>query len=257
MVSSRKETDRVRTFWDRLAVYGPERSVIDPRDRLGRKTAYIRQLIFAALERGLANLPKDSLVLDFGCGTGQNFPLLSRLDHRPVGLDISFPLLLHSPARENGRDILRIQYDGKRVPLRTNRLDAIISYVVFNYIVDDEDLVDLSRELNRVLKPGHLLFVIEQTRRKDTLVEDGIKRQRSRDGFQDLLRQAGFLVRSASILRRGHFPLIYMIRYGLLPQKLFAAVAGLESLLGRVCSTQVLDYAETLFVFEKCGAEWM
>ena len=57
-------------FWEHQSGLPGLRSVIDPNDRRGWKTAYLDRLHKAAIARHLDFQPRDR-VLDFGCGIGR------------------------------------------------------------------------------------------------------------------------------------------------------------------------------------------
>ena len=248
-MSSSKHIKAAREYWDSLSSHAPDSSVLDPADTLGRKNAYVRMLTQEAFRQALDEVESGALVLDFGCGTGQNHDLLKHLGHRLIGIDLSYPLLHQAAERHtDGRFIL---YDGQDLPLQSSTMDAVIIYVVLGYIVDRSNIEHTIAELFRVLKPGGRVVAIEQTRRKTVLRENGLKMHRSIPDYRELFESAGFHVCQSSILRRGHFPLIYMIRYGLIPVSLFPAIAKLERWLGNTVPRQAIDYAETLFLLEK------
>ncbi len=249
---SPKHIKAIRDYWDSRSDHDPSSVVLDPADTLGRKNTYLRMLTQEAFRHALGGMKSDALVLDFGCGTGQNHGFLECLGHRPVGVDLSYCLLHQAVERHpNGAFIL---YDGQNLPLRSACVDATIVYLVFPYILDEDTMAHTLGELFRVLKPGGRLLVIEQTRRKTTLQENGLKVHRSVADYRGLFKTAGFEVYQSSILRRGHFPLIYLIRYGLIPAFLFSTIAKLEKWLGKAMPWQAFDYAETLFVLGKPGS---
>jgi len=248
---SSKKIKHAREFWDSQSTYNTESSVLDPADTLGRKNQYIRQLSNTALEKKLKSLPAGSKILDFGCGTGQNFAFLERKGYQPIGIDISYPLLKQAVQQSRNNKTPCIQYDGQNIPLKSNSFPGTITYGVFIYLVDDNDLITVLTELHRILQPGAFLLAIEQIAQQDRQRYGGVKTQRSKRRFNKLCTQAGFKYISSETIRRGHFPLIYFVRYGMIPQKFFRTIAKIELWLGRVFPNPTFDYAETLFVFKK------
>jgi hypothetical protein len=65
-------------------------------------------------------------------------------------------------------------------------------------------------------------------------------------------REAGFTTQWRQI-RRGHFPLVYPIRYGLVPQGWLPRIAGLESRLWCNAPLPRFDYADVLV--QACKSE--
>ncbi len=249
-MQSSEKLNKTRKFWDNLANHDAQSSVLDPNDTLGAKTRYIREVTSQAFKSALNNSPTPSTLLDFGCGTGQNFSLLKSLGYQVAGVDISFPLLLQAQSKNN-KDIIKVQYDGYNLPFADNSVQTVISYGVLIYLIHSKDLLKCLKEINRVLCPSGKLIAIEQTTKKDKLSNDAIKLQRSKTQFIQAFLSAGFDFQSANILRRGHFPLIYLIRYGLIPDYLFPYIAKLEKTLGLMFPKQFLDYADTMFILKK------
>lgn len=238
-----------RRYWDEQAEYGPERSVIDPKDRRGYKNRYIASLRDRAILNVLKDIPRAARILDFGCGSGNLSRTLAERGYRPVGVDISFDLLKYTHGV--GQNSLFVQFDGEHLPFPSNCFDACVTYVVLNYIVDTDLLFRGLAEIIRVLKPGGLLVAIEQTTRKRRFKSAEMKLQRPAEEFLQLFASDGFYNREHRIVRRGHFPLTYLIRYGLMPTTLFTSIGRVEGLLGKVFKKVCLDYADTMFIAEK------
>ncbi len=250
-MSHLKNISKTRDFWDQLAKYDSTASVIDPNDKKGYKNLYIRSLITKILFDTLDNIPMNSMVLDFGCGTGQNFPTMEALSLNTIGLDISHSLLLQAKNNWRQTSATCIQYDGIHIPLREESIWSTITYVVLNYLIDDQEMTRCLTEVNRVMKPNGIFIAIEQTTRKHRTNYNEMKCQRTQEEFIDLFNKSGFTCISRRSVRRGHFPLIYAIRYGLIPKKFFPFCAFLESLIGKILPTPLFDYADTVFILKK------
>src|SRR6185295_14216842 len=93
-----------------------------------------------------AEFPSGALVLDVGCGTGQQLLELQRRGCRPIGLDVTWECV--AKCRERGAAVLLAQ--GEAVSLRSSSVDGVVCKVVFPY-TDERKLV---HEIGRVLKPG-------------------------------------------------------------------------------------------------------
>ena len=239
-----------RKYWDEMAGRGPDRSVMDHNDRRGHKNKYLTYIRDNAIQNALKEIPAQTAILDFGCGTGNLLRMLCNRGYHPVGVDISFDLLRHA-CRFKKNDGLLVQYDGEHLPFPSNFFNACVTHEVLIHLTDDELLNQCLKEINRVLKPGGLFIAVEQTRRKRVFKKKDMKLQRSVEEFLHLLKSAGFSNRRNMIIRRGHFPLIYLIRYGLIPDVLFPYVGMLESFFGKVFKTPIFDYANMIFVAEK------
>lgn len=236
-------------YWDNMAGYGRDASVIDPRDRLGRKNAYITASRTEILLQELATLPHGACVLDFGCGTGGITRTLLANGFHAIGVEIS-PALLKL-GRESTTASPYVLFDGESIPLCDNAIDAAVTYVVLNHIMDNKDLARILAEIHRILRPGGRLLAIEQIRRRDHHDIARHSHRRSMDKFCNLFDDAGFTLDRRQTLRFGHFLPIYLIRYGLIPERADRIVAASERLLGRLHPVPWFDYADVLFVLTK------
>ncbi len=238
-------------LWELMSAAGVEGAVIDPNDRVGHKNRYIIETRTAAIMEALGNLPASSLVLDFGCGTGIMTRTFATAGWRAIGVDIS-PSLLHTGLLQHPGEWLMSCYDGARLPLQDSSMDAAVTYVVLNHITDDQHLLSCLRELHRVLRPGGHLVATEQVKRKRSVSMDGLKVQRPMAEFITLLEAAGFAVEHHKLTRFGHFPFIYLVRYGLVPRRLAPWISRLERWLAASRNTEPrFDYADALFFARK------
>jgi ubiquinone/menaquinone biosynthesis C-methylase UbiE len=133
-----------RNFYDYFAdkYESLERSVFHPR----------RQ---EQLEERIRTLCKETgggTVLDIGCGTGNVSKFARKYSEMVVGVDISIEALKINKTRTG---INAIQGDGLSLPFADNTFDAITCFSVLHHFLDDGSLL---KELNRVLKPGGILF---------------------------------------------------------------------------------------------------
>jgi SAM-dependent methyltransferase len=237
-------------YWDAKAAHGAEASVIDPNDRRGHKNAYIAAARNRALLGALGAPPQT--VLDFGCGSGGLLAALAAAGHRAIGIDISGELLALARRRPQF-DAPLIRYDGTRLPLADRSVDAACTWIVLNHVVDDNALHALLRELHRVLRPGGRLLAIEQVLRRTVYDPARHTHRRSVERWLELFGAAGFTPRAPRTLRFGHFPLLYAVRYGLVPRRWHGAIAAIERGLARAHPRPWLDYADVLFELERPG----
>jgi ubiquinone/menaquinone biosynthesis C-methylase UbiE len=135
----------------------------------------------AKIEAALRNLTigKRDFVLDAGCGTGL---LFGYVDCRAVvvGVDISRKTLFQ--AKENAKDFWNVHLvlaDADNMPLK----ESVFSHVfAFTLIQNMPDPVRTLNEVNRIAKP------------EGAIVVTGLKSIFSREGFEELLRNAGLKI---------------------------------------------------------------
>lgn len=239
--------DLKASYWNRLAAGDPDAAVLDPLDRLGHKNRYIAAVRDAALEGALgARVRRGDLILDFGCGSGSCTALLCHRSERVIGVDISIGLLRRAMTRPAPNSATFVLYDGLHLPLRGARVDTTVIYVVLTY-VDCQTAVQLLRSIREITRPGGQLVMIEQTTRSPRHAEARLKHFRTVSQWKDVLAQAGWLGCRTRHVRFGRFPLIPVVRSGLIATKWFPTLIALESWLGRRFGPLPFDYAETLF----------
>lgn len=215
-------------------------NLADPHDSLGHKTAYISLLQAKALERYVG--AGAGLVLDVGCGYGRMSDALAGLGYDVVGMEPSLRVL--RTARQ-----LRPQHAwcvGRMpdLPFADNSFGQVCLLNVARalYLLQIEDVC---RSLGRLVKPGGRLIVIDNLRRGDSryLPEGWFDETFARDGLRLVCKVA---------IRASRWPLIYLIRYGLIPRRWFETIANWElRRMARKTRTPRLSYHNYLFVYEK------
>jgi len=107
---------------------------------------------------------KERLVMDFGCGPGRFTGDLAEMIHgNAVGIDPIRDLLAQAPARSG---VEYKQMEQGTIPLVDGSVDVAWVCLVLGGIQGNE-LVRAVREIERVLKPDGLLFLVENTSDKE------------------------------------------------------------------------------------------
>lgn len=98
-------------------------------------------------------------ILDLACGGGRHLGPLRAAGWRPVGMDLSRPLLRRARDRTGGRVAL-VRGDMRRLPFGEEAFDALAQFFTsFGYFATrDEDRAVL-REMARVVRPGGCVLV--------------------------------------------------------------------------------------------------
>jgi len=251
---SYSDKNQVQNFWDQLAKKNHQAAAIDPADRRGLKNEYIAHCRNRAIDQFLSTLSKESIrLLDYGCGTGVFLDWLERTypNIESLGIDLSQEML--NVAVDIFPDLCAnlIHYDGVSIPLDNDGLDIITTSGVLLYFTENSELTQTAAELFRVLKPGGHLLSVEQIRRNTKKFPEHKKIQRNPHELIELVNQSGFSLETWHPIRRGRFPLIYLIRYGIIPKQLLPKICDLEAQLWRNSDAPVIDYADALFVWRK------
>lgn len=248
-----RETESSRDFWNVLAGQSGQAAAIDPKDSKGLKNAYISGIRDVAILELLESMPSSTSILDFGSGTGTFLSKLRGLhpDFLVSGTDISLVMLRHAVARDPALAGSVFLYDGETLPIRDESLDVITTGGVLLYFRNDEDFARICKEFHRVLRPGGCVIAVEQVCSQTRIDARNMKVQRSPGEFQRLFEECGFKIASWRQLRRARFPLVYAIRYGLIPRSLHASIAKLEGWLWSRSGLPKFDYADAVFKFLK------
>lgn len=103
-------------------------------------------------------VPKESTILDVGCGYGRTLDELYRQGYSHLtGIDFSQGMIQRGAALFPYLD-LRLKTSSS-IDFPDSSFDAVILFAVLTCIVRDEEQTSLIREISRVLKPKGILYV--------------------------------------------------------------------------------------------------
>jgi SAM-dependent methyltransferase len=148
-------------FWEcRARTYGA-RAVLNLKHASEEIEAVTQVQLDAIMPRLRPLLRGDECVaLDFGCGTGRFTKHLAELiAGRAIGVDPIKTLLDLAPVAHN------VEYrlgSGRKIPVADSSVDLLWICLVLGGLTDRE-LAKATREIDRVMRPGALLFVVENT----------------------------------------------------------------------------------------------
>ena len=159
--------------WDtRVESLGVDRAVFHLRHRTPEALAAITKLqedaILPIFHELLGGVPayyeeRDVTLLDFGCGIGRWSPTLQQIG-RAIAVDPTAQFLEyakeHSPLDPPSE--YRLYCDG-RIPMDDGEADVVWACMVLSTVLDDAMLAATVAEIDRVLKPGGLMFLVDNT----------------------------------------------------------------------------------------------
>jgi SAM-dependent methyltransferase len=116
--------------------------------------AYGRKKIQELIERATADLPRGTLALDAGCGTGFDLARLCRRGFAAVGLEPSPAMRERARAAAPQAEI--VDGDIEAMPFAAGRFGLVIAIEVLRYLPEPARAL---REVARVLRPGGLAVV--------------------------------------------------------------------------------------------------
>lgn len=128
---------------------------------------------------------EDGLVLELGCGTGSMTELLAKKGYDMIGVDNSEDMLEIAMEKkaESGLDILYLLQDMREFELY-GTVRAIVSVCdSMNYILEEEDLLDVFRLVNNYLDPGGIfIFDMNTPYKYETLIGDATIAENREEG---------------------------------------------------------------------------
>lgn len=132
-------------------------------NRVADKKRFSHPLREDWLEQYLKN-PR-ARVLDYGCGYGRTLAELSVAGYTNiVGVDFSEAMLMRARAEVPHAELIR--NDGRSLPFHNDCFDAVLLFAVLTCIPDSNEQRFLLSEVERVLRPGGLIYL------SDLLVND-------------------------------------------------------------------------------------
>jgi SAM-dependent methyltransferase len=168
-----------------------------------------RRFVRPAVARAVAGAPHARL-LDCGCGTGVNLPLLAEFGEAS-GFDLTWQGLAFARSRGERR-IARASIGA--IPFRSETFDAVTSFDVFQCLPDPVEH-DAIREMRRVLKPGGGLVLnlaaFEILRGRHSVLAEEVRRY-TRASARRLVEDAGFRVERITCTMATLFPILLAVR---------------------------------------------
>ena len=229
--------------WNKRAEKGFLASGIDPGDRRGHKNYYIDLLQKIALEE-ILELKGNELVLDFGCGSGRLSYWIAPRVKRVVGLDISPEMIDVAERNRSAKNVEFMLYDGIHFPFFPYPFDLILSVGVLLMMKGDLLTRTLSSLAQSLEKDGRFCF-IEQVSGSSKGDRPSLKE------YLDAFGSSGMECLQHYPIRKGRWWLLYLIRYGLVPQRWFSEIAVWEINKNRKDEDKILDYKDYLFLLKR------
>jgi SAM-dependent methyltransferase len=206
--------------WGKQTKRGFLGSVIDAADRMGHKNTYIDLLQKMALEEAL-ELNGNEIVLDFGCGSGRISSWIASRVQVVIGLDETSEMIELAERNRTAENLKFVSYDGSHFPDFQDPFDLILSVWVLQYMEADR-LKQVVFELTRLLRRGGRFCLIEQ-------VSDNPERKRpTMKDYLQAFQESGLECLRCYPIRKGRWWLLYLIRYGIIPEGRFCQIAQYE-----------------------------
>ena len=169
-----------------------------------------RRFVTPLIERATAGR-QSPLILDCGCGTGNNLMMLRRYG-RACGIDITWSGLAY--ARQQGeRQVARAS--ATQLPFPAGQFDLVTSFDVL-YAFDDAMERDALNEMYRVLRPGGQTIInvaaLNQLKGNHSILGGEVRRYR-RQELRSHLERTGFTIRRITYTNFTLLPLVAGVRF--------------------------------------------
>jgi ubiquinone/menaquinone biosynthesis C-methylase UbiE len=144
-------------------------------------------------------LPKNSRVLDAGCGSGRDTKLLTELGATAEGIDLSSGLI--NEARKRYPTLVFKEGNFLQLPYHDNSFDGVWAHASLLHLENTEDVKTALGEFRRVLKQNgvlHVLVKAQTGQAKTAVVSDSLSQHDrffqyfTQDELNTLLNEAGF-----------------------------------------------------------------
>ena len=128
-------------------------SVKDVYNKIAPHFDVSRQRVWGSVKQFLSSLPKNSHVLDLGCGNGKN--MLYRKDLNMVGIDISSELVKIC----QNKQLYVYEASITELPFQTNTFDNMLCIATYHHLDNEAHREKALKEFYRCLKSGGKLLI--------------------------------------------------------------------------------------------------
>ena len=105
-------------------------------------------------------VPKDATILDYGCGYGRICEMLNSMGYSNIlGVDTSPEMIMRGNLIHPHLTLLQAQ--GTTLQYPDENFGAIVLCAVLTCIPEHQEMKDVLSEIERVLKPGGILHMVE------------------------------------------------------------------------------------------------
>lgn len=196
-----------------------------------------------ALEEVL-ELKGNEIVLDFGCGSGRFSYWIAPRVKKVVGLEITHEMIELAERHRISENVEFMVYDGVHFPVMPYPIDLVLSVGVLQ-IMKGELLKNTLSGLVQYLKKDGELYLIEQA-------SDNPRVERPKvDEYLQAFKELKLECLQYYPIRDGRWWMLYLIRYGLVPQKWFSKIAVWEINKNRKKEENILYYKDYLFLLKR------
>jgi SAM-dependent methyltransferase len=217
-------------------------NILDPNDNLGYKKKYISLIQEKAILKYVGY--GSGKALDIGCGYGRLARVLGKLGYSVTGIDPSEKILKY--AKDNNPENYLFLVGGlPNLPVPEESFDLVCLFHVATRPLHFLGIKDICQHVPKYVKVGGKLIVMDNIKFGDDryIDEPWFNKTFERNGLKNVLKIP---------IRASRWPIIYMIRYGIIPECWFNAIAEWElERMKKKKNLPKLSYYNYLFIYEK------
>jgi SAM-dependent methyltransferase len=163
-------------------------------DKVAQQKRFSHPLRLEWLER---YLDERARVLDYGCGYGRILGEMAQAGYQNViGVDFSAAMLTR--CRQEFPRVSLIRNDGHTLPFKSDSLNAVLLFATLTCIPQNEAQRALIAEVERVLRPGGLLYI------SDLLINEDTRNRERYDRYAELYGAFGVFELPEGVVVRHH-----------------------------------------------------
>jgi len=227
--------------WSERASLGGLQAILMQPDM--RRNLFLHGLNTFGAKRALTYFPRDSSIIDFGCGTGRFTTFFASRQRRVLATEVTVEMLEQAKKECSESRCEFVLTDGISLPSPSASVDGIWCCSVLRYslFVPNPAYDRIAKEMYRVLRPG--AYVVNCEMYVD--VPPGI----FLPGFED----AGFETRNIFVLQRYGGRLERMLSHRFIPDRWITCAASLSALVRCLDNPrrEVGGLRDYLFVWQK------
>jgi len=143
---------------------------------------------------GLLNLlPREWIIADLGCGTGNASELLAPLVKKIIAVDQSAPMLAAARRRLEGvKNVEFVEGELTRLPLKSASVDVAVCMLVLHHLEKPAEAV---AEMRRIVRPGGMALIVDMLEHDRAIFRHSMGHRWlgfSEEAMTGFLRAAGF-----------------------------------------------------------------
>lgn len=216
-------------------------NIDDPNDTLGFKLKYISTLQEIALKKYIGNGSGNAL--DIGCAYGRMADILYRLGYKVTGVDPAKASIDYA-MKNNPFNHTYLLGQLPNLPVSKSCFDLVCLFHIAR-VLHLLDIKDICTSATEYVKSGGKLIIIDNLKvyDKNYIEPTWFDETFERNGLKKILQVP---------IRSSRWPIIYLIRYGLIPEKYFNQIANWElARMSKKKKIPKLSYFNYLIVYEK------